>query len=596
MKKPDMKGIQRDIKIAGHYLRIANQISKSYLPLLIIASVIKAISPFLNIIMPKYIIDEAIGSQRPERFVLYIGTIILGNAFFNLMNRYLEMKLDIAQFAMVNGFELHFGKHIMNLDFESMEDPEILDMKEKAIFPINNQGILWRMMGNITRLIEILITTIGLIALVATLNFLLILAIIAIVIVNAAIFKKAQALQYKFHQDLIPLNRRFNYYGGLTSDFSMAKDIRIYNMAPFILKKIDAYNSAAMSGFSKLFVTQGKYEGLSNINLQIQMILVYAYMVWQVVKESISIGDFTMYISAANSFSANVSSFITQLIEFRQMCRYLDLYLEFESLPVKSKSGTKPVNLKDTVCIEFKNVSFRYPRADQDTLKNVSIKINSGEKLSVVGHNGAGKTTFIKLLCRLYEPTEGKILVNGINVKEYSFDEYLKLLAVVFQDYKLFSFTIKENIIFDQTSNDLRLIHSLRKAGIYDKILTLEKGTETSLYKNFEKDGIEFSGGEAQKLAIARAIYKDSPIVILDEPTAALDPYAEFEIYSKFNDLVQNKTAIYISHRLSSCRFCDRIAVFDDGRLVEYGTHDELSQGEGVYSKMWHTQAQYYVA
>uniref|UniRef100_UPI0030795D70 ABC transporter ATP-binding protein n=1 Tax=Zhenhengia sp. TaxID=2944208 RepID=UPI0030795D70 len=244
---------------------------------------------------------------------------------------------------------------------------------------------------------------------------------------------------------------------------------------------------------------------------------------------------------------------------------------------------------------EFKNVWFKYPQAEDYTLKDVSLTLNSREKMSIVGQNGAGKTTFIKLLCRLYEPEKGEILINGVNVKEYAFDEYTKLLSVVFQDYKLFSFTIKENMSFNQACNEEELEIALQKSGVRDKVASLDKGVETSLYKNFDKEGTELSGGEMQKLAIARAIYKNAPIVVLDEPTAALDPYAEYEIYAKFNELVKNKTAIYISHRLSSCRFCDKIAVFDKGRLIEQGTHTELKEQDGKYAQMWKAQAQYYV-
>lgn len=325
------------------------------------------------------------------------------------------------------------------------------------------------------------------------------------------------------------------------------------------------------------------------------MIIVYAYMVWKVFKGAIGIGDFTMYISATNNFSTQVSQLLTQFIELRQMCRYLDLYLQFEALPIKVQEGSRKIEALSSVNIEFKNVWFKYPQAEDYTLKDVSLTLNSGEKMSIVGQNGAGKTTFIKLLCRLYEPERGEILINGVNVKEYAFDEYTKLLSVVFQDYKLFSFTIKENMSFNQACNEEELEIALQKSGVRDKVASLDKGVETSLYKNFDKEGTELSGGEMQKLAIARAIYKNAPIVVLDEPTAALDPYAEYEIYAKFNELVKNKTAIYISHRLSSCRFCDKIAVFDNGRLIEQGTHTELKEQDGKYAQMWKAQAQYYV-
>ena len=263
----------------------------------------------------------------------------------------------------------------------------------------------------------------------------------------------------------------------------------------------------------------------------------------------------------------------------------------------KSLNFNKKEREEDTL-LEFKNVSFKYPRSKEFTLKNISIKINEGEKLSVVGLNGAGKTTFIKLLARLYDPTEGEILLNGVNINEYDYDEYMKLLSVVFQDFKLMSFSIKENIALNDFNKvkDEEIEEVLIKSGFGKDLEKLPKGINTPIYKNFDEGGIEFSGGQAQKLAIARAVYKDAPIVILDEPTAALDPKAEYEIYSKFNELIGKKTTIYISHRLSSCRFCDNIAVFQKGKLIQYGTHDELVKDKGnEYETMYSAQAQYYV-
>lgn len=586
--------MKKNIVIAIHYLSLAHKMSKTYIPLLCITAIIKSLSPFLNIIMPKFILDELIGEKRVEILVLYVSITVLGNGLINLLIKVLDTKVDIANFAMVNSFELHMGEHIMSMDYENLEDPEILDQKEKAIFPINNQGVLWRMFGSMINLLQGLITMIGLIAIVATLNVFLLLIIIAIMLVNASLLKKQQSMYYEMYQGLIPLNRKFGYYITLIGDFSMAKDVRINHMAPFILKKVEDYNSESIFQFGKYFAKFGKTDGISAINLQIQMVAVYAYMAWQVLKGIIGVGSFTMYIAAANSFSGSIFTMLANFIEFNQNCKYLEQYLEFERLPSRKDAGKKAIKNKEQVEVEFRNVSFRYPRSEEYTLKNVSLTIHSGEKLSIVGQNGAGKTTFIKLLCRLYEPLEGEILANGVNIKNYSSEEYNRLLAVVFQDYKLFSFSVRENIAFYRNADEKKLSIALEKAGLKNRINKLAKGIETSIYKNFDKEGVELSGGEGQKLAIARAIYKEAPVVILDEPTAALDPYAEFEIYSRFNDMVNNKTAIYISHRLSSCRFCDHIAVFDQGELIEYGSHEELERQNGLYSKMWHTQAQYY--
>lgn len=245
--------------------------------------------------------------------------------------------------------------------------------------------------------------------------------------------------------------------------------------------------------------------------------------------------------------------------------------------------------------IEFQNVSFRYPGSDSYALKNVSIKFRIGEKRAIVGMNGSGKTTFIKLLCRLYDPTEGVILLNGINIQKYNSLEYLSILSVVFQDYKLFSFSLAANVAATSEYDETAVVEALEKAGFGERLKTMPNGIETVLYKDFEQSGTEISGGEGQKIAIARAIYKNAPFVILDEPTAALDPIAEHEVYSKFNEIVGERTAIYISHRLSSCRFCDRIAVFDNGQIVQLGTHETLVADEtGKYYQLWSAQAQYY--
>ena len=245
--------------------------------------------------------------------------------------------------------------------------------------------------------------------------------------------------------------------------------------------------------------------------------------------------------------------------------------------------------------IEFKNVSFRYPGAENDSLKNINIKINNGEHLAVVGRNGSGKTTFIKLMCRLYDVTEGEIRINGINIKDYTEDSINKLYSVVFQDFQMFSLPLSDNICSGKNCDREKMLDCLEQANIKERVLNMPEQEQTYLYKNVDKSGVEISGGEAQKLALARALYKDSPVVILDEPTAALDPVAENEIYNRFNSFVENKTAIYISHRLSSCVFCSRIAVFDNAELVEKGTHTQLLENNGKYSELWNAQAQYYI-
>jgi ABC-type multidrug transport system fused ATPase/permease subunit len=592
----DHRTLKADIKVALHFLKLTFQISKSYIPLMIISAIFQSASPFLAIIVPKYIIDELMGNQRISRFVAYVAIIAIGNGILNIINKLLTTKVQLANSKLIIGFELHMGNHIMNMDFENLEDPSILDMKEKAIFPINNQGVLWRMVDCLIAMVRITITLLGLGVIISILNPIIIILIIAIVLLNGVISKKAQKVEYDMSRALIPLNRKFGYYADLMTDFSIAKDVRIYNMAPYIGKKINKYCDDSYKFLSKSMGKSGKYMGFNSITLALEMLFIYGYLSYKLLSKSISVGDFSMYIAAGMNFTTSITEFITNIVSFRQMCQYLDTYLEFERLPNKRSSGIRKVKDLEEATIEFRHVYFKYPRSDEYTLKDVNIIIKNGQKLSVVGQNGAGKTTFIKLLCRLYTPEKGEILLNGVNINEYSFDEYMKLLAVVFQDYKLFSFSLKENIVFDKANmvSDEKINEAIEKVGLSEKVNELDKGLDTSIYKNFDKNGVELSGGQAQKLAIARAVYKDAPIVVLDEPTAALDPYAEYEIYTSFNRLIGNHTAIYISHRLSSCKFCDKIALFDRGELVEYGTHGELVNNNGMYAKMWNAQAEYY--
>jgi ABC-type multidrug transport system fused ATPase/permease subunit len=279
---------------------------------------------------------------------------------------------------------------------------------------------------------------------------------------------------------------------------------------------------------------------------------------------------------------------VTELVK---RCNYAYEYVKFMEYPTALEKGNVKVEKKQHE-IEFRHVSFAYPGTDRKILNDVNIKIAPGEHLSIVGLNGAGKTTFIKLLCRLYDPTEGEILMDGRNIKEYDYSEYMEQFAPVFQDYRLFALSVRDNITFEKDNDDLNDL--LKKVGLSEFVAKLEKGTDTNIFKFFDEEGVEPSGGEQQKIAIARALHKDSPVVILDEPTAALDPVAEYEIYRQFNSLVGGRSAFYISHRLSSCRFCDRIAVFSEGKIAEYGTHEELAEAGGLYSEMFEAQAKYY--
>ncbi len=380
------------------------------------------------------------------------------------------------------------------------------------------------------------------------------------------------------------------------SDFKFGKDIRLFDACRLFLFKHKEYieeNRLAFLAYEKRCT---KYALIRALVTAAQQVAVFGYVGLKTLAGAVTLGGFSVYISSSFVFTSSASDAFNQLFILLKNTDFLCEYLQFMRLPpVKEQRRGKVPDLREHV-FEFRNVSFRYPGSETMILKNVSIRIPSGQRLSIVGMNGAGKTTFIKLLTRLYDPTEGEILLDGMDIRKIDLEEYYRLFSVVFQDFRLFAFSMKENIVLDTEATAEKLRSIVEMAGLADKVDALENGLETSVYKTFDKNGVELSGGESQKLSIARALYMDRPVVVLDEPTASLDPVAEYEIYRRFDRLVNGKTAIYISHRLSSCRFCDAIAVFHEGSIIQYGHHDVLIRETGKkYLEMFHAQAQYYV-
>ncbi|MGN6713853.1 ABC transporter ATP-binding protein [Anaerocolumna jejuensis] len=586
----------KNSKLLLYFYRMVYSLSPAYIITILLSTAIQAAAPFINIIVPKLIIDELMGEQDKKKLFLYAAILILGNLFFKLLSSYFVKKVEMGEEKFSYQLDSYLGSKCVDMDFENVEKSDILDLKEKAFFAIYNLNAVRRTVENGAAIINQLVTLAGLGYILSILNPLIIIVLLLIVCMNALLFKKMERIQYEDNQKAVYDNRAFGYFVRLTADFSMGKDVRLYNSAPLLIRKMKHFMDNLLAIYSKLFTETGKCTGISNINVQIQTVIVYAYLAVKVMAEKITIGSFTMYAGAARSFSDSLLSFINAFIEINQLCMYLEMFMKFDKIKIKNQDGKYTAEDIKDYTIEFRDVSFAYPGKKEYTLKNISITIVPGEKLSIVGLNGAGKTTFIKLLTRLYEPSSGDILLGGINIKDIKYEEYLRLLSVVFQDFKLLSYTIRENLTVKPGIEEEDIRKELDKAGFAKDLEKLEKGIDTSIYKDIDKTGVEFSGGQSQKIAIARALCKDSPIVILDEPTSALDPISEYEVYQSFDKLVKGKTAIYISHRLSSTRFSDKIAVFQDGRIVEYGPHKELiKQSESLYATMFQTQAKYYL-
>ncbi len=326
---------------------------------------------------------------------------------------------------------------------------------------------------------------------------------------------------------------------------------------------------------------------------------VYLYVCLKAWAGAFGVGMATQYIGAVTALTGSAGVLLKELMNLRSTTRYIRRTFRFLDIPNSMYEGSLTTEKRSDrqYDIEFRDVSFKYPGSDTWALRHVDLRFKVGRRLAIVGENGSGKTTFIKLLCRLYDPREGQILLNGIDIRKYNYRDYMDIFAVVFQDFQLMSQPLGANVAGSAAYDRARVTKALTDAGFGDRLAALPQGLDTQLYRDYDGEGVQISGGEAQKIAIARALYKDAPFIVLDEPTAALDPMAEAEIYARFNEISGDRTAIYISHRLSSCRFCDEILVFDQGRIVQQGQHEELlAEAGGKYHELWHAQAQYYTA
>lgn len=386
---------------------------------------------------------------------------------------------------------------------------------------------------------------------------------------------------------------KFDYYYSLSKDLTAAKDIRLYGFTDYFLYAVAGLINELEKITSKYMhqsVNVGGTRALLNL---IRELVAYAYLTYLVFQNRLSVSDFIFYFGIITGFSNWITNAVFLYSNLERCCNDCAAFREF--VESKDESKEKPnADFKKIDSIEFKNVSFIYPSAEKSTIRNMSFKVTGGENIAIVGENGAGKTTAIKLLCGLYYPTEGDILINGKSSREFSSDSYFSLFSAVFQDYQFLPMTVAENICAKSDYDKERLYSALEQAGIADKINSLDKKEKSFMVKDVYKDAVDFSGGEKQKLLLAKAIYKDAPVLILDEPTAALDPIAENELYLKYNELTQGKLSFFISHRLSSTRFCDRILFIKDGKIAEEGTHEELMALKGSYYKMYQLQSYYY--
>lgn len=487
----------------------------------------------------------------------------------------------------------------LDMDYEALETPEMLDRLQKAKRATAGdwqgvQGMMTYMQVLFTQIISIIIAII----IMTSFDPLIILVIAVLSYIQFLYFEHIRKKDKKEMWDaMMPHWRKLEYMENVTTDFSYAKDIRLFGMKKFLAKKQkDVYDEELRHWIKSR--QYWIYNSIFSHSISlVRQLIITGWLVYSVIAKDLSIGNFTLYLASAGAFSNAINEVLSALSALRERSAHTDDYRSFMDIPCDSGKDTIPVPKADKYVFTFENVSFKYKGQEKYALKNLNITIAAGEKLAVVGLNGAGKSTFIKLLLRLYDVTEGRILMNGTDIRRFDRAEYYRLFSPAFQDVTVFAFPMAENVSMSppNETDKNKAEKCVREAGLGDKMDKLEKGIDTELLKVLYDDGVDLSGGEKQKLALARALYKGSDVIVLDEPTAALDALAEYRLYKSFNGLVGNRTAVYISHRLSSTRFCDRVAMFKDGEMTETGTHEELMAKNGDYAEMFRVQAQYYV-
>ena len=578
-----------------------------------------AASPLVTIWFSAQLLNELAGSRNPAALRNWVLLTLGATAGIMLLNAILQHWREAEESTFYAKMQSVFGKKRLDMDFPNADSQRVYELQSQIWQSQNFTGYGLRQSIEIFRSgCNALFQIIGGIGLSLGLFFAKIPQASGLGFLNSPLFTvgfiallfaaalaapvcatKGNSYWERNDEQGTFGNRVFGYFSSASSNRARMADMRFYKqqaIAEYYLEKNDTFGmKSTFAQYAK--GPMGLLIALSSCVSAFLTGLIYLLVCIKAWAGAFGLGTATQYIGSVTSFFGGFSELMKCIGVMRINSSFLDTVFELLDTPNTMYQGSLTTEKRSDIQydVEFRDVSFKYPGSEAYALRHVNMKFKVGSRLAVVGMNGSGKTTFIKLLCRLYDPTEGEILLNGINIRKYRYDDYMKIFSVVFQDFQLLALPLGQNVAASQTYDAARVLDCLNKAGFGEKLAKMPHGLDTYLYKSVDTEGVDVSGGEAQKIAIARALYKDSPFIILDEPTAALDPIAEAEIYSKFDEIAGDKTAVYISHRLSSCKFCDEIAVFDSGSVIQQGTHSDLLADEsGKYFELWNAQAQYY--
>lgn len=589
----------------------------SYLPMRVIQLVLQIFAPFIISVFPALILDELTAHNNLQKLLLLtLVTVFLGG-ISGLMDYLLRRRLSQDAFVINQKIELSINEAFIRMDYEKLEDQKVQELSQLARDTNNHASSLESMISTFFSMIGQCISLVGMAAILSRLLFtdgkvekisgvvgwlarnsvICLLIALALCLISSRMNGLLLKVYERYDKKFAALGREYKYYGQLARDEIYVKDIRTFRLYNLINRRIEHYCQRNKKLMDEVNIPEIFTDMTGNLMMALELVIVYAMVSSKVLMGVISIGEFYLYISAITQVISLVRAVFENKNSIDRCLMYQQAYCKIEELAEKSIwiKEREEIHKECGNTLVFEHVTFAYPGTDKQVIDDVSFTLHPGEKLALVGRNGAGKTTLVKLMLGLYKPQKGRILWNGQEIGKLPYEEYIHNFSAVFQDFKLIASSIAENVAMEEVWDEEKVKKSLYDAGFSSLLASLKEGVFTQLLGNLNQESVNLSGGEAQKIAIARAFYKEAPILILDEPTAALDPIAEQDIFIVIRKKLQGQSAIFISHRLSSCRICDRILVLDNGKILQDGSHNILAAKNGLYQTMWKAQKGFYM-
>lgn len=587
--------MKNKLKALWLFAKITAKNDPLYIPVIILNALAPAAGTLINVFVPMIFINQITDPRPADQFIKIVVLLIIGKILLESLERLLNREEFVRRQGINDYLTFELAKKAMDLTYQNIENPHTLVLKEKANAAIN-MGAIHNLLSCLKDIITSVATMIGTALVIISFSPYLvgfsILISLLIILVNG----KESSYTSKFNLEIVNVNRRFSYYFSLMASPHYQKEIRVFDLGEMLQSKTQGYLDQMMDGFEDKFGYEANMGAIKIFLESILRLVSYTYVAMRTLSAAygpqISFGSFSAIIAANENFMKAFQTMFSELADFIMSLANLEPLYDFYILDSDFEENLEKAS--DFQSLEFKNVTFAYPGSERKIIDNLSFRINKGEKISIVGVNNAGKTTIVKILLRFFDIDSGEILYNGVNIKNISKKSLYEKITGVFQDFAIMPFTIKENIIGDKEFRKNKTDEIIKQLDLDQKIKELPYGLDTYLNKDIYENATDLSLGQKQKLAIARALYQDAEFLILDEPTASLDPLAESKIYEHFNEMTEGKTTIFISHRMSSSRFTDKILLLDGGKAAAFDSHENLMKSDNLYSKLYKAQAQYF--